>query len=209
MFRVQKRGGARRAPKSRLKENYALSFENMSVLIVDDSENMCRILTRLLKSFGFKEFYYASNGQIALDKLRERPVDLAIVDWHMEKMNGIDFTLKMRARSTSPDPYLPIILLTGINDIAKVKVARDIGVNEILAKPVSPEALYGRLTSVVRQPRPYIEASAFFGPDRRRRAKPDFLGPFLRRRDKRNRTGGHQSGAGPRSGPESDLGAMA
>ncbi|MBT3330615.1 MAG: response regulator [Rhodospirillaceae bacterium] len=172
-----------------------MSFENMSVLIVDDSENMCRILTRLLRSFGFKEFKFAANGQEALDELHDRPVDLAIVDWHMEKMNGIDFTLQMRSRATSPDPYLPIILLTGFSDVSKVKIARDTGVTEILTKPVSPEVLYGRLITLVRQPRPYVETPAFFGPDRRRRAKAGFSGPFRRRRDKGQRTRGQMSGS--------------
>jgi DNA-binding response OmpR family regulator len=53
----------------------------------------------------------------------------------------------------------------------RIRIARDAGVNEILTKPVSPESLYGRLTSVVRQPRPYIETEQYFGPDRRRRDK--------------------------------------
>jgi len=52
-----------------LKENLALSFSGMSVLVLDDSENMCRILTRLLRSFGFEDFRFAGDGQEALNHL--------------------------------------------------------------------------------------------------------------------------------------------
>ncbi|MBT3372544.1 MAG: response regulator [Rhodospirillaceae bacterium] len=159
----------------------------MSVLIIEDNENMCRILTRLLKSFGFVDIRYAAHGQMALGLLREKGVDLAILDWHMEPMDGIEFTHKIRSKKTSPDPYLPIILLTAFTEMSKVKIARDIGVNEIMTKPLSPEALYARLTSIVRQPRPYIETESFFGPDRRRKAQPGFRGPYLRRDDKKRK----------------------
>ncbi len=160
-----------------------MTFGNMSVLVVDDSENMCRILTMLLRSFGFEDIRYASDGQTALEELRNEGVDLAILDWHMHPMNGIDFIRQIRSHGTSPDPFLPIIMLTAFSEVSKVKTARDIGVNEVLTKPVSPEALYARLTSIVRQPRPYVETKSFFGPDRRRRELGEFQGPYRRRRD--------------------------
>ena len=160
----------------------------MSVLVLDDSENMCRILTRLLRSFGFEDFRFAGDGQEALNHLRERSVDLAIVDWYMEPLNGIDFTRQIRSMKTSPDPYLPIKLLSGFMEMERIRIARDAGVNEILTKPVSPESLYGRLTSVVRQPRPYVETEQYFGPDRRCKEAANFAGPYRRRRDKRHPT---------------------
>jgi DNA-binding response OmpR family regulator len=90
----------------------------------------------------------------------------------------------VRAEKSSPDPYLPIILLSGFTDPKQIRIARNMGVNEILAKPFSPEALYGRLTSIVRQPRPFFETVGYFGPDRRRR-KTGVVEPYRRRRDKR------------------------
>ncbi len=166
-----------------MKNNRALSFSGMSVLILDDSDNMCSILARLLRSFGFEDFCFANGGADALQLLQKRRVDLAVVDWHMEGLNGIEFSRHVRARKTSPDPYLPIILLTAFTELAQIKVAQDVGVNEILTKPVSPDALYGRLTSVVRKPRPYIETTKYFGPDRRRKETPEFKGPHRRNGD--------------------------
>jgi DNA-binding response OmpR family regulator len=166
-----------------VEKNYAITFGGMSVLVVDDSRNMRRILTQLLRSFGFVDIRYAGDGQAALEELRIGGVDIAILDWHMKPMNGLDFIRQIRSEATSPDPFLPIIMLTGFSELARVKLARDCGVNEILTKPVSPEALYARLTSIVRQPRPYVETRSFFGPDRRRREAGKFQGPYRRRRD--------------------------
>ena len=122
----------------------------MSVLVLDDSENMCSILTRLLRPFGFEDSRFAGDGQEALNHLRERSVELAIVYWHMEPLNGIDFTRQMRSMKTSPDPYLPVIHLCGFTEMERIRIAGTPGVKEILTKPVSPASFYGRLTSVVR-----------------------------------------------------------
>lgn len=162
-----------------MKKKYAMSFGGMSVLILDDSDNMCRILARLLRSFGSEDICIAHGGAKALKILQKRDIDLAIVDWHMEGLNGIDFSRHVRNRKTSPVPYLPIILLTAFTDVAQIKIAQDVGVSEILTKPVSPDALYGRLTLAVRKPRPFIETTEYFGPDRRRKETP---GPQCPRR---------------------------
>ncbi|MFP6707164.1 MAG: response regulator [Alphaproteobacteria bacterium] len=100
-------------------------FSSMSVLVLDDSENMCSILTRLLRPFGFEDSRFAGDGQEALNHLRERSVELAIVYWHMEPLNGIDFTRQMRSMKTSPDPYLPVIHLCGFTEMERIRIDRD------------------------------------------------------------------------------------
>ena len=144
---------------------------------------MRRILTRLLSSFGFEEFHYAIDGGEALEQLHIRSVDLSVVNWHMAPMDGIEFTRKIRNRKSSPDPYLPIILLTGFAEPARKRIAWDAGVNEILTKPVSPEQLFDSLTAVVRHPRPYYQTESFFGPDRRMAETTDYDGANRRHDD--------------------------
>jgi DNA-binding response OmpR family regulator len=60
--------------------------------------------------------------------------------------------------------------------------ARDAGVTEFMAKPVSVKALCARINAIIDSPRPFIRASGYFGPDRRRRALP-FNGPDRRGED--------------------------
>ena len=61
--------------------------------------------------------------------------------------------------------------------------ARDAGVNEFLAKPVTARSLIHRINLVIEHPRPFIRCSTYFGPDRRRRAEPGFKGPWRRQGD--------------------------
>ena len=61
-----------------------------------------------------------------------------------------------------------------------MRQARDAGVNEFLAKPVSVKAVMSRLVSVIEHPRPYVRTKAYFGPCRRRRGKEEYRGPERR-----------------------------
>ena len=60
-------------------------------------------------------------------------------------------------------------MVTGHTEVRRVKYARDVGVNEFLAKPLSAKELYQKIISVIDHPRPFIRTKTFFGPDRRRK----------------------------------------
>jgi hypothetical protein len=64
-----------------------------------------------------------------------------------------------------------------------VQEARDVGVNEFLSKPVTARGVLSRIAQVVDNPRPYVRTDGYFGPDRRRRADPDYTGPRRRAAD--------------------------
>jgi DNA-binding response OmpR family regulator len=61
-----------------------------------------------------------------------------------------------------------------------VQQARDAGINEFLAKPVSVKAMLARLTAVIEYPRPFVRTANYFGPCRRRRNSEDYAGPERR-----------------------------
>ena len=89
----------------------------------------------------------------------------------------------MLFRSTSPEsqnPFVPIVMLTGHTSLERVHQARDAGINEFLAKPVSSKNLLGRLVSVIEHPRPFVRARCYFGPCRRRRRNDEYHGPERR-----------------------------
>jgi DNA-binding response OmpR family regulator len=71
-------------------------------------------------------------------------------------------------------------MLTGHSDKRRVMMARDAGVTEFLAKPISAKALYQRIINVVVSPRPFIKTKNYFGPDRRRNTTNTYIGPERR-----------------------------
>ena len=144
------------------------ALEKLRVLVVDDNQHMRVIVGAILKSAGITATREAGEGSHALAILKDFPADVAIVDFQMAPMDGLEFTRQLRNPETSPKPTLPVIMITGHADAARVAQARDAGVNEFLVKPVTAKGVLDRLHAAVFNPREFITAQTYVGPDRRR-----------------------------------------
>jgi DNA-binding response OmpR family regulator len=132
-----------------------------------------RFLVRdILKAFGVGEIRMAREGTAGYEELRRFSADIVIVDWVMQPTNGLEFLDKLRNAVDTPNPYVPTIMLTAFTEIERVKQSRDTGITEFLAKPFTPEKLYGRIVSVIEDQRMYVRSDTYFGPDRRRVSRP-------------------------------------
>ncbi len=158
----------------------SLGFESLRVLLVDDNWHMRSIALTLLESFGITQIRDAESGSEGIRIAKLWPADVAIVDFKMEPMNGVEFTRIIRNAPDTRNPYLPIIMMTGHSAVVRVMEARDAGVTEFIAKPLSAKTLLNRLNSVLYTPRPFVRTPTYFGPDRRRRADPTHRGPWRR-----------------------------
>lgn len=112
------------------------NIERLNFLVVDDNHHMRHLVRMILKSLGVNEIMEAEDGSAALRTMENYEADIVICDWNMQPMDGIAFTKMIRTSEDSPNIYVPIIMLTGHTEISRVKIARDAGVNEFLAKPV-------------------------------------------------------------------------
>ena len=101
----------------------------------------------------------------------------------MEPMDGIELTRRIRNDSTSPNKTVPIIMLTGYSAANRIQRSRDAGATEYLAKPFTAESLVKRITYVIENPRDFILARDYFGPDRRRKENRAYSGPLRRMSD--------------------------
>ncbi|HLN25297.1 MAG TPA: response regulator [Patescibacteria group bacterium] len=153
----------------------ALDGGKLKVLVIEDNQHFRLLIRTVLQTLGIDDVLEAKDGGDALRQLQHYRADFVIVDWKMEPMDGIGFAHKLRRGADSPNPFLPIIMVTGYSEAALVAEARDAGVNEFLAKPISAKSLVGRITSVISAPRQFIHCEDYFGPDRRRRRLP-FVG---------------------------------
>ena len=102
-------------------------------------------------------------------------------DWAMPIFDGLELTQMIRQPGANANPYVPIIMMSGHSEKKRVMAARDAGVTEFLAKPVSAKALHQRILNIVANPRPFIKTKTYFGPDRRRGATSNYTGPERRR----------------------------
>jgi CheY-like chemotaxis protein len=158
-------------------------LREIRTLIVDDNDHMRTIVATMLEGLGIVNIRESRDGAHALGVLHYWPADLAIVDFQMSPINGVEFTRLLRQSPGSPNPVLPVIMLTGHAERARVEEARDAGVTEFIVKPVTGNALLTRLNAVIQRPRPFVQAGDFFGPDRRRRKDEEYFGPARRRSD--------------------------
>lgn len=158
------------------------AFNSLHLLIVDDNVHMRHIIETLIRALGVRRVSLVSDGDEALGLLRSVPVDIVLCDLEMDHLNGLEFIRKVRVNDASPNPYVPIIVVSGHTDKRSVIKARDAGAHEFLAKPISAKELYSRLIAVIERPRPFIRTKTYFGPDRRRRLE-DFYSGTDRRGD--------------------------
>ncbi|MGB7244589.1 MAG: SpoIIE family protein phosphatase [Sulfitobacter sp.] len=112
------------------------------VLLVDDSRLQRKILSSLLKRWGF-EVLEAGSGAEALALCRDRLPDLVISDWMMPGMNGLEFCQAFRAEST--DHYGYFILLTSKSEKREIARGLDAGADDFLTKPVDGNELRARM----------------------------------------------------------------
>lgn len=158
-------------------------LETLKVLIVEDNLHMRALLRSLLNSTGLREVHEAPDGAAALELLNSRKFDFILCDLSMRPMNGLEFTREVRRSRKSANPFVPIIMISGYTELHRVEEARDAGVTEFLAKPVTAQSLYARIAEIMERPRAFIRCSAYFGPDRRRKTSEDYSGPWRRQDD--------------------------
>ena len=142
---------------------------SLNVMVVEDNKNMQNLLRAILNALGIRNIREMSTGADAFQELRHFEADIIISDWNMAPMDGLTFTRKVRSDPNSPNLYVPIIMLTGHTETARVMEARDAGINVFLAKPISVKALAERLTLMIDNPTRFVRTASYFGPDRRRK----------------------------------------
>jgi len=146
------------------------NIERLNFLIVDDNKHMTMLVKNLIHALGSRNVSEANDAAEAFTELTHFPADIIIVDYQMQPLDGLDFVRLVRTGSDSPNPFVPIIMLSGHTEMKKIMEARDAGAHEYLAKPISARSLYARINSIISRPREFIKTKTFFGPDRRRRA---------------------------------------
>lgn len=137
---------------------------------------MRKIISAIFHALGIQYVYEAGDGADGFESMRAYDPDILVVEREMPCIYGIEFTELVRKAIDSPNPGVPIIFLTSYSDRKHVYSARDAGATEFLAKPVSANAIYLRLMSIINKPRPFVSARSYFGPCRRRHKSKDYSG---------------------------------
>lgn len=143
-----------------------------SVLIADEDAYISRILASVLAAFDVGSVEEVRSYDEAVDLLRHQEINCLIVDWMNDGGSGLELVNYVRRDENSINQKIPIILLTARTELSSIYAARDHGVSEIIAKPFSAGELLKKLLVGLFRGRPFIEMTAYIGPDRRRQSRP-------------------------------------
>jgi DNA-binding response OmpR family regulator len=124
------------------------------VLIIDDDEELCELVSEYLTVEGF-DIESVNDGESGLNRALSGEYDMAILDVMLPKMNGFDVLRNLREQSK-----LPVIMLTARGDDMERIVGLEIGADDYLPKPFNPRELAARLRAILRRSAPIDDGDA-------------------------------------------------
>lgn len=120
------------------------------VLLVEDDPAMSRMVASMLESDGLRVECVGS-GEEGLEKALAEPFDLAVLDWNLPGMNGVDLCKKLRREKTLS--LMPILFLTGHASSRDVVEAFSSGADDFVSKPFRAPELNARIMGLLRRAR--------------------------------------------------------
>jgi len=118
---------------------------NQTILVVDDEETIREVVRRYLERDGFN-VQEAADGFEALDSVRTNPPDLIVLDLMLPGIDGLSLTQHIRL-----DRHIPIIMLTAKGEASDRIRGLDMGADDYMAKPFSPQEMVSRVRAVLRR----------------------------------------------------------
>lgn len=120
---------------------------SMPILIVDDYKTMLRIIRNLLQQLNFNNIDEATDGTMALERMREKRYGLVISYWNMQPMTGLELLREVRGDSNLKTT--PFIMVTAESKTENVIAAKEAGVSNYIVKPFNAETLRAKISSVL------------------------------------------------------------
>ena len=122
-------------------------IKSMKILVVEDIALNQLLMKTLLDDFGFEQDI-ASNGKIAIEKLKSKDYDVILMDLQMPEMNGFEATEYIRNTMNSKIPIIALTADVTTVDLAKCKA---VGMNDYISKPVDDRLLYSKLIGLAKR----------------------------------------------------------
>ncbi len=153
-----------------------LTIADLNVLLIEDDRHMRTLIRNVLMALGVKDVAEATDGAAAIEEMNAFRPNLILCDMKMTPVGGLKFVRALRTNPNTPFRLVPVIMVTAYADLESVADARDVGVTEFMAKPISAADLEKRIQRVLNDVRRFVESPEFTGPDRRRGKKTAFGG---------------------------------
>ena len=153
------------------------NFSSFNLLLLVESEFARQLLSDMCRSLRFRSVISKRDIDSAWEAFKSNPVDIVIGDITTDR--GSQFLKSVRDFEKSPNALVPFIATSISSSVGCVARARDCGATEFLKLPLSAITLLERIIYVIDNPRVFVRAPDYLGPDRRRKQR-EFEGPDRR-----------------------------
>jgi two-component system, chemotaxis family, chemotaxis protein CheY len=156
---------------------------DLKFLVIERIDLSRRLMKSILQGLGVRDLVMAQDGNSGLDIFLKSSFDAVFTAWHLDGIDGLEFTRVVRNSENIRHASVPIVMMTSQSMKSRVAQARDAGVTEFLTKPMSVKSVYSRICAIIERPRDFVIAHTYVGPDRRRRNDRDYGGSLRREAD--------------------------
>lgn len=122
-------------------DSEATGTKGKTILVIDDSPIMLKIIREQLREY--YDVVIVSSGQLALDYLADKMVDMILLDYDMPEMSGVDVMKRLKANAKTKS--IPVVFLTGVSEKAKIAQALMLGPQGYLLKPIDRDKLFAMI----------------------------------------------------------------
>lgn len=154
--------------------------KNIPFLIADSDQHSRMLLSEVLRAAGYFLIHTARDGNELLEKSIEYRPRVVFTGSRIPGISGLEYTRLIRAGYADLSRQTSIIVMTDTPTKAFLQAAQESGVDEMLARPFSSQAVLLRLKAVLDRPREFVDSASYVGPCRRRRMIDEYRGPKRR-----------------------------
>ena len=148
-----------------------IDLNSLKVHVVSADAFGVNVLRVALHLADIRDITVSRDGESALKLLQTEDFAALFCDGEQADVGDMPFTVAVRRTEGVRNPSMPIFLLAATPRQRLVSGARDLGVNAVLARPISAAVIARKLSSAINAPRPFVATGDYFGPDRRFRGK--------------------------------------
>ena len=150
------------------------------IIIADQVAPTRNLVSEVLRGAGFSNIIHARDGKELLDLAEEYLPKIVITTSRLPDLSGLEFTRLIRAGYKNVPREMSVIAMTDTPTRVFLDAARESGVDEMLVRPFTAQAIMLRVKSVLERPRVFVDSAKYVGPCRRRRMVEDYDGPLRR-----------------------------
>jgi len=155
-------------------------FSGHRVLLLGAKTHNVQVLRSVLVFIGVGKTVLVETGAAAINQLSIEHFHAVFCELDGEAQ--LSFVRAARRRGATLNPMIPIFLLQAQMRRRHIEKARDSGATDLLTIPISPRTVAAKLRAATKNPRPFIVAQEFFGPDRRSKVRPAHSGNDRRKK---------------------------